>query len=66
MGLSGLFMIRGMFRGLSVANVAFMEAVTLVIAFPVAWAISRSQWKKLHQMASKDGLPGGEQNTTRR
>jgi len=64
-GLSGLFMIRGMFRGLSVANVAFMETGALVIVFPFASAIAWFQWKEFYKMASKDGLPGGEQNTMR-
>jgi hypothetical protein len=57
-------MIRGRFHGLSAANVAFLEAVSLLTLFPFALAIACYQWKKFLKMASVDGLSVGDQNIT--
>lgn len=62
--LSGVFAIRGMFHGLGAADVAFLEATMLLIAFPFALALACLQWKNLCKMASAEGLSVGDKNTT--
>ena len=62
--VSGALMIRGSLHGLGVANVVFLEAVSLLTVFPFALAIAYFQWKKFHKMASMDGSSVGDQDTT--
>jgi hypothetical protein len=63
--VSGALMIRGSLHGLGVANVVFLETVSLLTVFPFALAIACHQWKKFQKMASTDGSSVADQDTTR-